>query len=175
MENNVWVPDFSVGPQLKFYLPCSINIFVLTCDVASLILISERKMIGQIPFTFPSFTSCEKYHNTSQIQSLWFFFFWENRRGDMWRLRVRRMTWNLNWGCVVREKAGIWSVTNFSLTANPKGLMGMELKFVRDVMCHTVSTTVLGYKPKIPRESAFEKSLITFMPLLFTVIYFKKF
>ena len=48
----------------------------------------------------------------------------------MWRLRVRRMTWNLNWGCVVREKAGIWSVTNFSLTANPKGLMGMELKFV---------------------------------------------
>ena len=48
----MWVPAFSVGPQLKFYLPCSINIFVLTCDVASLILISERKMIGQYRLHF---------------------------------------------------------------------------------------------------------------------------
>ena len=89
------------------------------------------------------------------MQSLWFFFsfVWENRRGDKWRLRVRRMTWKLNWGCVVREKAGIWSVTNFSLTAKPKGLMGMgvELKFVWNVMCHTVSTTVFGYKPNTSR------------------------
>ena len=59
MENNVWVPAFSVGPQLKFSLSRSSNTTVtfhtiFVCDVASLMwlvepsldTIIEEKMIG---------------------------------------------------------------------------------------------------------------------------------
>ena len=39
--------------------------------------------------------------------------------------------------------------------------------------CVTLSVRPFWDTNQIPRGSAFEKSLITFMPLLFTVIYFK--
>lgn len=63
------------------------------------------------------------------------------------------MEGGLGLGAVCSERKGGNLECNklLFLTAKPKGLMGMGMKFVCNVMCHTVSTTVLGYKPNTSR------------------------
>ena len=78
-------------------------------------------------------------------------------------------------GLCSERKGGNLECNKLLSDGKPKRVNGNGIEICPRCHGHTVSTTVLGYKPKIPRESAFEKSLITFMPLLFTVIYFKKF
>lgn len=65
------------------------------------------------------------------------------------------MEGGLGLGAVCSERKGGNLECNklLFLTAKPKGLMGigMGMKFVCNVMCHIVSTTVLGYKPNTSR------------------------
>lgn len=87
------------------------------------------------------------------------------------------MTWKLSWGLCSERKGGNLECNKLLSDGKAKRVNGNGngIEFFSEMSCVTLAVRPFWDINQIPRESAFEKSLITLMPLLFYRYLLQKF